>query len=282
MRSRGEADNGAIAYCLITFATSWTAWVLSTKVDASLLEFKAFSLSITLTRQGGLELLGNIAPGLVAILMSVRRGRLRLLLRQFEVRRSSAVLYLFAVAVPIALNLLVLVVEDGANVVLPTQIQVVTFSKTFLLNLFLAPLWEEIGWRGYLLRVMSGKNSVPGALAVVGVVWAAWHFVLYEFILRATLFSFAINFVGLLAASMILGSLYILSRHNLILPILFHVSWNTALYSVSQVEPTFHALALILQTAALWMTFGIVWYLWHEQIEKSAREHPVPSREGGD
>jgi hypothetical protein len=105
---------------------------------------------------------------------------------------------------------------------------------------------------------------------MVSVVWAIWHFVLYELILRASLFSFTINFMGLIAISLILATLYFASGQNLILPVFFHVSWNTALYSVNQIEPSLHAHALILQTLVLWATLGIIWFLYRERIQETA------------
>ncbi len=160
--------------------------------------------------------------------------------------------------------------EDGININSLDKTLIVTFSKTFLLNLFLAPLWEEIGWRGYLLPMLSKGNSLRRAFAVVSAVWAIWHFALYELILRVSLFSFTINFIGLVAISLILATLYFVSGQNLILPIVFHVSWNTALYSVNKIEPTFHAHALIFQTLVLWAIFGIMWFLYRERIEEDA------------
>jgi membrane protease YdiL (CAAX protease family) len=159
MRIRGRENNVAIAYCFITFAVSWAAWIFAARAGSSLVEFRVFALAVKLTRQGALALLGNIAPGVVAILMLLASGRgLRPLLVQFSLPRCSKVLYLFAITIPIALNLLMLWAEDGVNTSAFDKTQIVTFSKTFLLNLFLTPLWEEIGWRGYLLPMLSKKT----------------------------------------------------------------------------------------------------------------------------
>lgn len=271
MRTRGHGNNVAIAYCLITFAFSWTAWILAARAGDSLVEIRVFTLAVKLTRQGALELLGNVAPGLVAILMLLAGGRgIWPLLVQFRLPRCSKLLYLLAITIPIALNLLMLWAEDGINLGAPDKTQIVSFSKTFLLNLFLTPLWEEIGWRGYLLPTLSKGSSLGRAFAVTSIVGAIWHFALYELMLRVSLFSFTINFIAIVALSLILAILWSVSGQNLILPTVFHVSWNTALNSLSQIEPTFHAHALILQTLVLWAIVGIMWFFYRRRIQEAA------------
>ncbi len=41
--------------------------------------------------------------------------------------------------------------------------------------LFLTPIGEEIGWRGYALLRLLARHGAYVATAIVGVLWAAWH-----------------------------------------------------------------------------------------------------------
>lgn len=48
-----------------------------------------------------------------------------------------------------------------------------------VVGLFIGPLTEELGWRGYTLpRLLDRWSSVPAAL-VLGVPWACWHLPLH-------------------------------------------------------------------------------------------------------
>ena len=47
------------------------------------------------------------------------------------------------------------------------------------LVLFVLVIGEEIGWRGYLLRMLLRRHSPAVATAIVAVAWAAWHSPLY-------------------------------------------------------------------------------------------------------
>jgi len=138
-------DRAATTYCAITFLFSWSAWVLATKEPDAVLSIAILSLNVTVTRHHALALIGNLAPGIVTILMLlVTRKSLRPLLVQLRFPRCSKFLFLFSIAVPVALNFLLLVAEDGMRFE-ADKTYVVLFLNTFALNLFLGPLWEEFG-----------------------------------------------------------------------------------------------------------------------------------------
>lgn len=263
-------NHAAVTYCAITFLFSWSAWVLATREPNAAVTISIFSLNLTWTLQDALAMIGNLVPGIVAILMLVAAGKpLRPLLDQFHFPSCSKFLFLFSIATPIVLNFLLLVAEEGMRFEVD-ETHIVLFLTTFALNLFLGPLWEEIGWRGYLLPALLRSHSATSAVAVTGVIWSVWHSVLYLLVLRVSLFSFAINFAGIVALSVVLAALYMVSDQNLILPILFHVSWNTGLSLINRLEPTLHAHSLIIQTIALWVIAVMVWFFYREEIQAVA------------
>ena len=90
------------------------------------------------------------------------------------------------------------------------------------LPLFTYAIFEEIGWRGFLLPVLQQKYSAWMATIYLTVIWALWHipFFFYRFD-----FSLGISigfFFGIFVGSMILTSIYNSTRGFLIPVILFH------------------------------------------------------------
>jgi uncharacterized protein len=266
VKAARQTNRTALVYCGITFLLSWSAWVLAANHPDFILNISILTLNFTLTYHYVLALMGNVVPGLVAVAMLlVTGGGLGRLLVQLHFPRRSKCLFLFALLAPVAFNLLLLVAEGSWLEV--SRIRFTTFLQTFLLNMFLAPLWEEIGWRGYLLPTLLRTNSAASVAVIIGLVWGVWHGVLYFLVLQASLLSFLLNFVGIVALSVILTTLYLASGKNLVLPVLFHVSWNTGLSSVNEVGPTLHAHSLIVQTLVLWLVAGTIWFFYREEIK---------------
>lgn len=50
-----------------------------------------------------------------------------------------------------------------------------TLVRTFALNLFLSPLWEEIIWRGCFLNKVKSFFSVSGGILLSSIGFAFWH-----------------------------------------------------------------------------------------------------------
>ncbi len=260
----------AIAYCLLTFVLSWLAWILAADSGDSIVHFRIYLFSLSLTRRNLLALLGNCVPGIVATSLVLLGNKKPLpLLVQIRFPRCSAFLVLFALTVPIGFGFLLLFAEDGVFISTIKLSQFVVFCGTFVLNLFAAPLWEEIGWRGFLLPTLLKMNSGGGAIVILGAIWGIWHLALYLVVEKATLLSFGINFMAIVAVSAILSVLYLVSERNLVLPVVFHASWNAGKNWMHQIEPTVHAHSLVLQTMALWAVAGIVWVFFREEIRQA-------------
>jgi len=120
------------------------------------------------------------------------------------------------------------------------------------------------------LPALLRTHSATSAVAAISLIWGIWHSVLYVLVLRVSLFSFAMNFAGIVALSVVLATLYMVSDQNLILPILFHISWNTGLSLVNRIEPTLHAHSLIVQTLVLWVIAVMLWFFYREEIQAAA------------
>ncbi|MGP8252495.1 MAG: lysostaphin resistance A-like protein [Terracidiphilus sp.] len=103
-------------------------------------------------------------------------------------------------------------------------------GRVFALNLFLAPFWEEIVWRGCFLKKVRSFSSASKGVLVMSVGWTVWHGGYIAFLYsRGTpidvLFVYAII---VFCVGIILGSVFELGRGGLWPCILLHASFNAA------------------------------------------------------
>jgi CAAX protease family protein len=98
------------------------------------------------------------------------------------------------------------------------------FATTALLG---GPLFEEVGWRGFLLDELQRRRSVLVSTAVVALVWAAWHLPLL--ISEPTGQRPPVPFVvWVLGQAVLLTWIYNTSAGSVLLAILFHTAVNVS------------------------------------------------------
>jgi membrane protease YdiL (CAAX protease family) len=122
-----------------------------------------------------------------------------------------------------------------------------------LLPLFLITnLGEEIGWRGYALpRLQQRFNSLASGV-MVGVAWAAFHWVALGQNLAAPWGYIAIGSVSLVAMSVVMTWLFNRTGGSVVLMVLLHATYDVvAIGVVPLAETTVPLLAFALSTAAL-------------------------------
>lgn len=98
----------------------------------------------------------------------------------------------------------------------------------FLYNLFLGPMGENFGWKGYLFTVFVEKYGKRKAIILLGLVQAFWHFPLWlasgytgwSLVIYSVAFSLALS-----AANIIMCICYE-KNHNLLMPIMVHQMFN--------------------------------------------------------
>lgn len=90
---------------------------------------------------------------------------------------------------------------------------------------------EEVGWRGFAWGRLRERHSLPGAAALLGILWAGWHLPVFWldtgmrdldwFIIPGWL-------IGLMAGAVVLGWLYEHARSSLLIVVIFHTALNMA------------------------------------------------------
>lgn len=143
---------------------------------------------------------------------------------------------------------------------------------TMLIILFLAPTFEELGWRGYGMDslVAKGRNLMASTL-LFAVLWNLWHLPLffikgyYHYELLQTNVLFALNFVvSLFPAVLLMNWLFYKNNRSITAIILFHFLLNL-FSSLFQTEPYTKC---ILTVVLLIISVVIVWRDWEFFFKK--------------
>lgn len=94
-------------------------------------------------------------------------------------------------------------------------------------GLFGGPLFEEIGWRGFLLPQLQRRRTVLWSTAVVGGVWVLWHLPLLVSEPTGQRPPLAFS-VWVLALAVLLTLVFNGTDGSVLLAVLFHTAANTA------------------------------------------------------
>ena len=280
MESSGAWKRSAIIYCGLVFVVSWSLWIVAGKAGDATTQVSFLFLHLDLSQKSALVMLGNVVPGIVAMIMKLLNDERPL--RSFLVRlgppKSPRLLYVFAVVAPVAVNLTMFLVQEGLTLSAFAGLRFGDFVRLFFVNILFAPLWEEIGWRGYLLPMLSKQIGLGRAALTVGLIWGGWHFVLYHSVLGVSVYSYVISFGVIVAMAVVLAVLYSASN-TLLLPILFHTSWNAATNWVIGVEPRYDVGPIMLQAVGVGVLAAFAWFWYRRLKDKSSPplSGPCPS-----
>lgn len=126
--------------------------------------------------------LGGFGPSVAAFLvLAITRGKAGVLglLRSMVQWRAGVRWYLFILlGIPI-LNFLAFLVVPGTlpDLVAPNSrlVQVYLSEMLFSVTIGIAPLWEEVGWRGFALPGMQRLHGPVLGTLILGALWGVWH-----------------------------------------------------------------------------------------------------------
>ena len=146
-----------------------------------------------------------------------------------------------------------------------------TLATTFVI----VGLFEELGWRGFLLpRLQQGRRALDAAL-LVGLAWLPWHLpLLVTDPSRRPLLPFC---VIIMAESVILAWLYNTTSGSLPVVMLFHAAHNSfAKFFLADLQGTPHLAAwwaLSILTAAF--AAAVVWYAGSRSLTRGDVRTPA-------
>ncbi|WP_313340598.1 type II CAAX endopeptidase family protein [Sedimentibacter sp.] len=96
----------------------------------------------------------------------------------------------------------------------------VNWSPWYIFSVCLGCIGEEIGWRGYLLPLLSQKHGLLRSGMLVGLMWGIWHFQFGEG------WGFILFIIMTVELSIIITWLWHKSNQSLLAAIIFHASFN--------------------------------------------------------
>lgn len=177
MQTSKSSKLSVLIYFVTTFVISWGAIYVVYGEEA-----------IPATEElkeavGTLILLGPFIASLILTLILDGIGGVKRLFSQLSQWRLKTRWYLVAIGVaPLATLISVLVVSIFIDNCIPAICASNTPTDLILLGvaggLFIA-LFEEIGWTGFATTQLRGSYGVVAAGLLIGVIWGAWHFILF-------------------------------------------------------------------------------------------------------
>jgi membrane protease YdiL (CAAX protease family) len=178
-----------------------------------------------LTGQHPLFYLAVYAPAIAAFILVTRSGGLaglRRFLSRFLLWRSSVGWYGFLVlGIPLVFYAGAAVQGSPLTGAFPFD-SLSALLTAILLMAVKGPI-EEFGWRGLALPLLQRKLAPLWAALLLGVIWGFWH--LPAFLLSGTPqgeWSFAPFFLGAVAISVIVTSMFNAANGSILLPAVFH------------------------------------------------------------
>lgn len=214
-----------VLFVLLTYILTWSV-----------------EIPIALTKHGytviniskGLQTICTLSPGVAALILTAiffKKNDLKTLLKAVVKWRVTFKWYIIIIILSIALCGLSLLLFNWAYGQINKPDPAYNFIFYFILILPLSALWEETGWRGFLLPILQEKNTPLKASIIIGFVWGLWHLPIYLAIDPygdKTIYYFLFMFIGCFALSIIETWLYNSTKGSLFICILFHNAINTS------------------------------------------------------
>ena len=256
------------AYLGLAFGCTW---VFSTVVYFSM-PISGPRLPAWLAAPAGV--LWYFGPCLAALMIAQATGMeggARGLLRRWRLWRVNWIWYAFIVGYPLALHLAVAGLDRLLGGPAPVFFQAagvpdgnipLTLIGLFVFQILVRGLGEETGWRGFALPQLQTRYPALPASALLGLVWALWHFHpanLSVLLTRTGLF----NALNIALTTVIFTWVYQHTRGSLLIAGLFHAFLNLAEYIIplgytaaSLTRAILHLTLLLLTVLMLALTYG--------------------------
>ena len=184
------------------------------------------------------SLLALCGPAVAAILVAAARRSTewRALVGRATDWRVGLRWYALALLLPLPISAFRSLVERAAGA--PGAIVLQPVSGLSLV-VFVLVVGEELGWRGFALPRLLARFGPWGASALLGAIWAAWHFPLFHLPGMPQFGAPFLPFVGYtIALSLILTLLALQTHGSVVVATVFHGAVNTLGFIVPGASPT--------------------------------------------
>lgn len=231
-----------VLFFVATFVATWVPWLIGAY------QARDPSRQGTISPFGYVGLLGPLVVSLAVILFSGNKTLKADFRRRFDPRRIRPAYLGVAVAIPVGLMYLGILVSllfgESAD-----QLQVsrdANLVVMIVLAMILAPIIEEISWRGYGVDSLRAKLGGLSSAVLFGVLWSLWHVPLVllpgtyqqELATIGEPLFLANFFVSAVPAAILANWLYYRNGRSILIGVLFHAAANASAEALSATQIT--------------------------------------------
>jgi membrane protease YdiL (CAAX protease family) len=255
-----------VVYFILAYAITWPlSWLISTSLSqagSSAGALVVVGLLINVIVLGG-PMLAAIIVGAV----SEGRGGLKKLFGALRIWRISPWWYLFILAYPLVLHLLVVSIDAGLGGEQPvffaaaySVVSPLVYGLGVVVMNLLRGFGEEVGWRGFALpRLQVSVGPLRGSL-ILGILWGVWHFnpMNLQTLMRNPLWTL----LSIIGTTFIFTWLYNRTQGSLLVAILFHASLNAAEWVIPLGLLEGDASRYLINTVLIWLFVAILFVVF--------------------
>jgi membrane protease YdiL (CAAX protease family) len=219
-------------------------------------------------------LLGLMIPAIVAVLFiwrqptsAMREDFIHRLLSFRLIRPKPFLLSMTLLPLSVVISILISLAFDGPIEQFQPS-EAFSFNTGFvpvLVLLFLAALFEELGWRGYGFESLEKGRSFLAASLIFGLLWSLWHLPLlwvnhsYQYEIYQLSPWYAANFyLSTVVLGVIISWVCHINQRSILVAILFHFVVNLSQEMLSMTQQTKGIQTFVLAVFAL----VIILYQW--------------------
>lgn len=216
-------------FFIITFLLTWIPWFI-----CAYLSYRSALLGIQIL----LMMAGMFVPFITAIGMMIcskNKSMLKTFLKKFDLRKIKLsswlmIFLLFPISIFLATAISLLFGKPFDQFFLCSQYAVMSGQSILsLVIIFLAPLFEELGWRGYGVDSIRSKFNLFITTLIFASLWALWHLPLffirgyYHNVLWNTSIIYTANFfVSIFPAALLINWVYYKNNRSIVAAICMH------------------------------------------------------------
>ena len=203
----------------------------------------------------------------------------RLSLKKIKLRYLPVILLIMPFALFLATALSLLFGQSANQFFLSSEYKIMDGQVLIsILILFLAPTFEELGWRGYGVDSIRSRFNLFRTTLIFAAVWALWHLPLffirgyYQNELWNMGILYVINFfVSILPATILMNWLYYRNSRSISAAILFHFLLNlfSVLFQTEQFIKCIITLVLLVISIVIILREKVFFFTPQERVEQA-------------
>jgi membrane protease YdiL (CAAX protease family) len=179
--------------------------------------------------------------------------------------------YLAAVGMPVGISMILFLIYNQFIHPVPLPLVDAPSLAIILVGMLVGAFGEELGWRGYLQKMLGARRNGLAAFIIVGVLWGLWHVGNYQFGPVYVLF-FVLSTIGY---SAVMAWLIQTSDYNVIPAALFHFAVNAGFYILKDALADVRLIAL---NGIVWMgAAAVIVVLYRKEFLRSRNLNNIPS-----